>query len=238
MAKHAAGHVLPSPLRWQDCLTSWSAFLPGSPAFPLSTGFFAQHPGLEVHVFFYRCRDSSSWELCFAPADTTRWHWKHCLFLSTNCMQTTQLPYSPPSLCLLRTANQVYARKIDIGHIWISSFRRDQRVRKEQEVEGYLCPLHCAPTSLTSEMAFLFTAWPFLYYVSIFCIPGPSVFYSHLKLCFLKAGYCQFSVSRSKKSWQRVWLKWVPQPSCRNKLRLCFCKTKCQGWGTWKGKQL
>ena len=89
-AKYAAGHVLPRPLCWQDSLTSWSAFLPGSPTLPPSTGFFAQHPSLKVHGFFSRCHDSSSWELDFAPADITCWHWKHCLFLSTNCMQNTQ----------------------------------------------------------------------------------------------------------------------------------------------------
>lgn len=183
---------------------------------------------------------TSSWELGFAPAEQIQpadTESTACFFPLIAC-KLLNLPYSSASLCLLRTANQVHARKIDRGHMWISSFWRDRRARKEQEVKGNLCPFQRASASLTSEMAFLFTSWPCLYYVSIFCIPGPSVSYRHLKLCSVKAGYCQCSMSRSKKYWQRVWLNWVPQPSCCNRLGLCFCKTWCQRSDMEKGKQL
>lgn len=143
-----------------------------------------------------------SWVLLqqIQPADTES---TACFFPLIAC-KLLNLPYSPASFCLLRTANQVHARKIDEGNTRISSFRRDRRVRKEQEAKSNLRPLQCTSTSLTSEMALLFTAWPFLYCVSIFCIPGPNMSYGSLKLCYVKEGYCQHFVSRSKKYWQRV----------------------------------
>jgi len=49
-----------SQLGWEDSLTSWLVFLPESPALPPDTGFIAQRPGLQLHVFFSRCHDSSS----------------------------------------------------------------------------------------------------------------------------------------------------------------------------------
>lgn len=90
MAKYSADHVLPSPLHSRVGLTSRSAFFPGSSTLHPTLAFLCNIQVLRCIFYFLDVMKSSSWELGFAPADTTCWHWKHCLFLSTNCMQTIQ----------------------------------------------------------------------------------------------------------------------------------------------------
>lgn len=234
MTKYAAvSHIIPRLLNWQDSLTSWLAFLSGSPALPPSSGFFAQHPGLMVHVLFLRCHDSSSWELGLTPADTTCWCWKHCLFPPTNFMQTSQAALLPCFLLFAKDcrsgACQENRQRSYAGFIFPRRPPCQERTGGQRH--------QCASTSLTSEMLFS-SLLGLSFTLSLSCYLGLSVPYSHLKLCFVKAGYCQCSVFRLKKYLQRVRLKWVPQPSRCNGLCLCFCKTRCQGSDMWKGEWL
>lgn len=172
-----------------------------------------------------------SWGLLqqIQPADTE----STACFLSLILCKLVKLLYSPASLCLLRTADQEHAKKVGRGHIQIPSFQRDQRVRKEQEVKS-TSVLQC----LWLQRWLFSSLLGLSFSLSVSCYPGPRVSYSHFKLCFVKAGYCQCSVSRWKKYLQRVRLKWMPQPSRCNGLWLCFCKTRCQGSDMWKGTWL
>lgn len=129
----AVGHILPRLLSWQDSLTSWLDFLPRCPALPPSS-FLHKIQASQCMFCFLGVMTVAreSWGLQIQPADAE----STACFLPLIACKLLDLLYSPASLCLLRTADQEHARKIDRDHIWISSFQRGRCVRKEQEVKG------------------------------------------------------------------------------------------------------